>query len=83
MFVDQVTAVLALPVTVAVKAWLVLMGRAIEEGLSERLMAEDFTVRLTGSLTVEPGPGLMALSLATPRMEAGTLPVTFSDVGER
>ena len=39
MFVDQVTAVFALPVTVAVKAWLVLMGRAIEEGLSERLTA--------------------------------------------
>ena len=80
--VDQVTAVLALPVTVALKAWLALIGKLMEEGLSDRLTAEDLTVKLVGSLMVEPGPGLIALSLATPSMEAGTLPVTVKVVGE-
>ncbi len=73
---------LAVPETVEVNCWPPFKPTVALAGETDTVTLETFTVMFNGSLLMAPGAGWETTSFAVPAMEAGTLPVTLSLVGE-
>lgn len=84
LFTDHVTAVLVVPVTVAVNNCMVLKTRAAVAGLTTTLILEFGTVTSTvlAPDTAEPGFGFVTVTETLPTWLASAVPVAVNCVEE-